>query len=236
MPYATCTLFCIRPGPSRRIAAGEMMGCDWERLDSNQRRLTPTGLQPVPFGHSGTLPCRGRRHSAGRSVSRDQGRFRGSQKRLRAFAALVVRARLRLPCIQVWDYKESSRAWPALQLLPRVRLVNRCRGAGAKHPAAPLPLAAATRVLGISTFVRAGLLWGPFVARLTTRLRGLLPYLDATKVRRRAARQTGPFVLMRRLRLLAGVRVRWGQARGAVIRPLSARGFGRRFAWADDPI
>ncbi len=25
-------------------------------MDSNQRRLTPTGLQPVPFSHSGTDP------------------------------------------------------------------------------------------------------------------------------------------------------------------------------------
>jgi hypothetical protein len=25
-------------------------------LDSNQRRLSPTGLQPVPFSHSGTDP------------------------------------------------------------------------------------------------------------------------------------------------------------------------------------
>src|SRR4029077_21265448 len=31
----------------------------WERLDSNQRRHTPTGLQPVPFSLSGTLPARG---------------------------------------------------------------------------------------------------------------------------------------------------------------------------------
>jgi hypothetical protein len=28
----------------------------WAGLDSNQRRLTPTGLQPVPFSHSGTNP------------------------------------------------------------------------------------------------------------------------------------------------------------------------------------
>ena len=28
----------------------------WRRLDSNQRRRTPTGLQPVPFNHSGTPP------------------------------------------------------------------------------------------------------------------------------------------------------------------------------------
>ena len=31
----------------------------WARLDSNQRRRTPTGLQPVPFGHLGTRPCGG---------------------------------------------------------------------------------------------------------------------------------------------------------------------------------
>ena len=30
----------------------------WERMDSNHRRRTPTGLQPVPFGHLGTLPLR----------------------------------------------------------------------------------------------------------------------------------------------------------------------------------
>jgi hypothetical protein len=29
----------------------------WAGLDSNQRRLTPTGLQPVPFSHSGTDPA-----------------------------------------------------------------------------------------------------------------------------------------------------------------------------------
>ena len=29
----------------------------WAGLDSNQRRLAPTGLQPVPFSHSGTDPC-----------------------------------------------------------------------------------------------------------------------------------------------------------------------------------
>lgn len=28
----------------------------WRGKDSNLRRLTPTGLQPVPFGHSGTPP------------------------------------------------------------------------------------------------------------------------------------------------------------------------------------
>ena len=28
----------------------------WAGLDSNQRRLTPTGLQPVPFSLSGTDP------------------------------------------------------------------------------------------------------------------------------------------------------------------------------------
>jgi len=28
----------------------------WAGLDSNQRRLAPTGLQPVPFSHSGTDP------------------------------------------------------------------------------------------------------------------------------------------------------------------------------------
>ena len=28
----------------------------WRELDSNQRRRTPTGLQPVPFSHSGTPP------------------------------------------------------------------------------------------------------------------------------------------------------------------------------------
>ena len=30
---------------------------DWAGLDSNQRRLTPMGLQPIPFSHSGTDPC-----------------------------------------------------------------------------------------------------------------------------------------------------------------------------------
>ncbi len=29
---------------------------EWAGLDSNQRRLTPTGLQPVPFSLSGTDP------------------------------------------------------------------------------------------------------------------------------------------------------------------------------------
>ena len=28
----------------------------WAGVDSNHRRLTPTGLQPVPFSHSGTDP------------------------------------------------------------------------------------------------------------------------------------------------------------------------------------
>ena len=28
----------------------------WAGLDSNQRKLTLTGLQPVPFSHSGTDP------------------------------------------------------------------------------------------------------------------------------------------------------------------------------------
>jgi hypothetical protein len=28
----------------------------WAGLESNQRRLAPTGLQPVPFGRSGTDP------------------------------------------------------------------------------------------------------------------------------------------------------------------------------------
>ena len=30
----------------------------WRGLDSNQRRRKPTGLQPVPFSHSGTPPCK----------------------------------------------------------------------------------------------------------------------------------------------------------------------------------
>ena len=30
---------------------------DWARLDSNQRRRKPTGLQPVSFGHSDTRPA-----------------------------------------------------------------------------------------------------------------------------------------------------------------------------------
>ncbi len=35
------------------------MDYKWAGLDSNQRRLTPTGLQPVPFSRSGTDPiCR----------------------------------------------------------------------------------------------------------------------------------------------------------------------------------
>jgi hypothetical protein len=28
----------------------------WEVVDLNHRRLTPAGLQPAPFGHSGNLP------------------------------------------------------------------------------------------------------------------------------------------------------------------------------------
>ena len=32
---------------------------EWARKDSNLRRRTPTGLQPVPFGHSGIRPNRG---------------------------------------------------------------------------------------------------------------------------------------------------------------------------------
>ena len=31
-------------------------GEDWAGLDSNQRRLAPMGLQPIPFSHSGTDP------------------------------------------------------------------------------------------------------------------------------------------------------------------------------------
>ena len=38
----------------------------WERLDSNQRRHTPTGLQPVPFSLSGTLPA----HAAAEAAAR----------------------------------------------------------------------------------------------------------------------------------------------------------------------
>ena len=30
--------------------------CEWVGQDSNLRRLTPTGLQPVPISHSGTYP------------------------------------------------------------------------------------------------------------------------------------------------------------------------------------
>ena len=39
-----------RPGGDRSVW--------WRGLDSNQRRRTPTGLQPVPFNHSGTPPGR----------------------------------------------------------------------------------------------------------------------------------------------------------------------------------
>ncbi len=31
-------------------------GQHWAGLDSNQRRLTPMGLQPIPFSLSGTDP------------------------------------------------------------------------------------------------------------------------------------------------------------------------------------
>src|SRR5690606_34280879 len=36
----------------------------WAGLDLNQRRQMPTGLQPVPFGHSGTDPGRRRNLAA----------------------------------------------------------------------------------------------------------------------------------------------------------------------------
>ena len=31
----------------------------WREVDLNHRRRTPTGLQPVPFGHSGIPPKKG---------------------------------------------------------------------------------------------------------------------------------------------------------------------------------
>jgi hypothetical protein len=34
---------------------------EWAREDSNLRRLTPTGLQPVPFVHLGTRPIESQR-------------------------------------------------------------------------------------------------------------------------------------------------------------------------------
>jgi len=46
-------------GPTTKVDS--TTGSDnWERLDSNQRRRTPTGLQPVPFGQLGHTPkfCR----------------------------------------------------------------------------------------------------------------------------------------------------------------------------------
>ena len=45
--------------PPRREALRGMpegRNSDWARLDSNQRRLSPTGLQPVPFGQLGHTP------------------------------------------------------------------------------------------------------------------------------------------------------------------------------------
>ncbi len=44
------TVEAVTCGESSRTAL------NWARKDSNLRRHTPTGLQPVPFGHSGTRP------------------------------------------------------------------------------------------------------------------------------------------------------------------------------------
>ena len=41
----------------RQCVAGDVVW--WRELDSNQRRRTPTGLQPVPFNHSGIPPKAG---------------------------------------------------------------------------------------------------------------------------------------------------------------------------------
>ena len=38
------------------LKAGLSKNRKWAGLESNQRRLAPTGLQPVPFGRSGTDP------------------------------------------------------------------------------------------------------------------------------------------------------------------------------------
>jgi hypothetical protein len=44
------------PTGTQKKALRDFAGPQWAGLDSNQRRLTPTGLQPVPFSHSGTDP------------------------------------------------------------------------------------------------------------------------------------------------------------------------------------
>lgn len=45
----------------------------WARVDSNHRRLTPTGLQPVSFGHSDTRPCFIENKQSGRRVQEGRG-------------------------------------------------------------------------------------------------------------------------------------------------------------------
>ncbi len=46
--YAICTYMPLCADCLKRL--------EWARLDSNQRRHKPTGLQPVSFGHSDTRP------------------------------------------------------------------------------------------------------------------------------------------------------------------------------------
>ena len=56
----TCGTGMIKRGENNRDFVGRCENMPnspkWAGLDSNQRRLTPTGLQPVPFSHSGTDP------------------------------------------------------------------------------------------------------------------------------------------------------------------------------------
>ena len=51
---------CLNPTPlvSVHKKFSVALRCEnlWAGEDLNLRRLTPTGLQPVPFGHSGTDP------------------------------------------------------------------------------------------------------------------------------------------------------------------------------------
>ena len=52
----------------RRTEANTDKSDDWARVDSNHRRQTPTGLQPVPFGHLGTRPGRSSHYTDGMTL------------------------------------------------------------------------------------------------------------------------------------------------------------------------
>lgn len=120
----------------------------WARVDSNHRRLTPTGLQPVPFVHSGTRPLQG---SAARRLLPSEARLpaacrpahpslcsppgagrQAARQRRSAFreagSAAAQRHTARAPCGEPSSPRRGR--WAAVALLHAARLAKQAKARG----------------------------------------------------------------------------------------------------------